>query len=202
MRKDSIQHYAVVTLQHLAHPQESPCPDQPARRPTLGKPLQQQARRPLSSRRRHPSRRAPRAASSTSARRRRSAPAQRSQENSDVLVSAVISTYLLTHLHHVLQRANSVLCRKDVNLRRPITPSCAKCSAWMPAAWKMPRHPASATPTSRVLPEGCDRTACVAEQPLARNPGIHSRSQATGNVCMSEQSAGSQQRQSKTGDSE
>ena len=28
-----------------------------------------------------------------------------SQENSDVLVSAVISTYLLTHLHHVLQRA-------------------------------------------------------------------------------------------------
>ena len=28
-----------------------------------------------------------------------------SEENSDVLVSAVISTYLLTHLHHVLQRA-------------------------------------------------------------------------------------------------
>jgi len=26
-------------------------------------------------------------------------------EKSDVLVSAVISTYLLTHLHHVLQRA-------------------------------------------------------------------------------------------------
>ncbi|WP_216903724.1 hypothetical protein [Synechococcus sp. CCY 9618] len=26
-------------------------------------------------------------------------------ERSDVLVSAVISTYLLTHLHHVLQRA-------------------------------------------------------------------------------------------------
>nr|WP_115093072.1 hypothetical protein [Synechococcus sp. UW106] len=30
---------------------------------------------------------------------------RRSAENSDVLVSAVISTYLLTHLHHVLQRA-------------------------------------------------------------------------------------------------
>jgi len=30
---------------------------------------------------------------------------QRTPENSDVLVSAVISTYLLTHLHHVLQRA-------------------------------------------------------------------------------------------------
>ena len=27
------------------------------------------------------------------------------QENTDVLVSAVISSYLLTHLHHVLQRA-------------------------------------------------------------------------------------------------
>ncbi len=30
---------------------------------------------------------------------------RRSPERSDVLVSAVISTYLLTHLHHVLQRA-------------------------------------------------------------------------------------------------
>ena len=30
---------------------------------------------------------------------------QRTPENSDVLVSAVISTYPLTHLHHVLQRA-------------------------------------------------------------------------------------------------
>ena len=32
-------------------------------------------------------------------------PMARSAEQSDVLVSAVISTYLLTHLHHVLQRA-------------------------------------------------------------------------------------------------
>ena len=30
---------------------------------------------------------------------------QRTPENSDLLVSAVISTYLLTPLHHVLQRA-------------------------------------------------------------------------------------------------
>ena len=30
---------------------------------------------------------------------------RRTPENSEVLVSAVISTYLLTHLHHVLQRA-------------------------------------------------------------------------------------------------
>jgi hypothetical protein len=30
---------------------------------------------------------------------------RRKAERSDVLVSAVISTYLLTHLHHVLQRA-------------------------------------------------------------------------------------------------
>ena len=29
----------------------------------------------------------------------------RSSENSDVLISAVISTYLLTHLHHLLQNA-------------------------------------------------------------------------------------------------
>ncbi len=35
-------------------------------------------------------------------RRRRS---RTNKEQSDVLVSAVISTYLLTHLHHLLQRA-------------------------------------------------------------------------------------------------
>ncbi len=29
----------------------------------------------------------------------------RNKENNDVLISAVISPYLLTHLHHVLQRA-------------------------------------------------------------------------------------------------
>ena len=41
-------------------------------------------------------------------RTRRAAGSRRSRraaENSDVLVSAVISSYLLTHLHHVLQRA-------------------------------------------------------------------------------------------------
>ena len=41
-------------------------------------------------------------------RNRRAAGSRRSRratENSDVLVSAVISSYLLTHLHHVLQRA-------------------------------------------------------------------------------------------------
>ncbi len=30
---------------------------------------------------------------------------KKSQDSSDVLISAVISPYLLTHLHHVLQRA-------------------------------------------------------------------------------------------------
>ena len=30
---------------------------------------------------------------------------KRSAENSDVLISAVISSYLLSHLHHLLQRA-------------------------------------------------------------------------------------------------
>jgi hypothetical protein len=42
----------------------------------------------------------PAAARKTTSRQRRSA-----AEASDVLVSAVISPYLLTHLHHVLQRA-------------------------------------------------------------------------------------------------
>ena len=43
---------------------------------------------------------APKSPSASRQRRKR-----RSSENSDVLVSAVVSTYLLTHLHHVLQRA-------------------------------------------------------------------------------------------------
>ena len=42
---------------------------------------------------------------STAPRRSRTRSPRRSPENSDVLVSAVVSTYLLTHLHHVLQRA-------------------------------------------------------------------------------------------------
>lgn len=50
-----------------------------------------------------PRQRAPRSAQRSQ--QRRSNTTRRSQENSDVLVSAVISTYLLTHLHHVLQRA-------------------------------------------------------------------------------------------------
>ena len=37
--------------------------------------------------------------------RARTAHPRRTAERSDVWVSAVISTYLLTHLHHVLQRA-------------------------------------------------------------------------------------------------
>ncbi len=50
----------------------------------------------------------PRPASLSPARRNSSRSASRSrrrQETDDVLDSAVISTYLLTHLHHVLQRA-------------------------------------------------------------------------------------------------
>jgi hypothetical protein len=45
----------------------------------------------------------PRTADTTA--RARAAKRRRTAEPSDVLVSAVISTYLLTHLHHVLQRA-------------------------------------------------------------------------------------------------
>ena len=44
-------------------------------------------------------------AQSQPSRRPRRRPNRRGPDNSDVLVSAVISTYLLTHLHHVLQRA-------------------------------------------------------------------------------------------------
>ena len=47
----------------------------------------------------------PRSRRSPAGTRARSRRPRRSAENSDVLVSAVISTYLLTHLHHVLQRA-------------------------------------------------------------------------------------------------
>ena len=46
-----------------------------------------------------------RTSNSRSSNSRSSSRRRRSSENSDVLVSAVISTYLLTHLHHVLQRA-------------------------------------------------------------------------------------------------
>ena len=56
---------------------------------------------PASQTRRTHSRRSSRPSPSGNRRRR----TRRSDENSDVLVSAVISTYLLTHLHHVLQRA-------------------------------------------------------------------------------------------------
>jgi hypothetical protein len=46
-----------------------------------------------------------RAAAAGTAAPGRSGEQRRTAERSDVLVSAVISTYLLTHLHHVLQRA-------------------------------------------------------------------------------------------------
>ena len=49
----------------------------------------------------------PRTISQTSSKPSRAKTSRRqpTPERSDVLVSAVISTYLLTHLHHVLQRA-------------------------------------------------------------------------------------------------
>ena len=47
----------------------------------------------------------PRSASTRSAGASTTNRKRRTAERSDVLVSAVISTYLLTHLHHVLQRA-------------------------------------------------------------------------------------------------
>lgn len=77
MRKDSIQHYA-----------EGQHPLAPAAMATLPR-SQGAGTQPATT------------TSAPSARRRK----RRTAERSDVLVSAVISTYLLTHLHHVLQRA-------------------------------------------------------------------------------------------------
>ena len=37
--------------------------------------------------------------------KRHSSRSRRPNENTDVLISAVVSSYLLTHLHHILQRA-------------------------------------------------------------------------------------------------
>ena len=48
---------------------------------------------------------------------------QRSAEQSDVLVSAVISTYLLTHLHHVLQRAEYAALQEG---RQPLAANYAQ----------------------------------------------------------------------------
>ena len=41
--------------------------------------------------------------------------ARRNSENSDVLVSAVISSYLLSHLHHVLQKAEFIASQEGRN---------------------------------------------------------------------------------------
>ena len=92
MRKGSIQHYDEVTD-----------PFREARLITPGLHINDSARTAM-----------PRTTSQASStrkpapRNRRAAGSRRSRraaENSDVLVSAVISSYLLTHLHHVLQRA-------------------------------------------------------------------------------------------------
>lgn len=48
---------------------------------------------------------------------------QRSAEQSDVQVSAVISTYLLTHLHHVLQRAEFTAAQEG---RQPLAANYAQ----------------------------------------------------------------------------
>ena len=89
MRKGSIQHYDAIT---------DSIPD--TRLITAGLQTHDSARTAM-----------PRTTSQASSTRqsaprtRRPARSRRAAENSDVLVSAVISSYLLTHLHHVLQRA-------------------------------------------------------------------------------------------------
>ena len=42
---------------------------------------------------------------------------RKGKENSDVLVSAVISSYLLTHLHHVLQKAEFSASKEGRNVQ-------------------------------------------------------------------------------------
>ena len=64
---------------------------------------------------------------------------RRSAENSDVLVSAVISTYLLTHLHHVLQRAEYGASQEGRSTQAANYAQLRWCSAWTPAAWRTPR---------------------------------------------------------------
>ena len=64
---------------------------------------------------------------------------QPTPERSDVLVSAVISTYLLTHLHHVLQRAEYGAQQEGRLAQANNYAELRRCSASMPAAWKMPR---------------------------------------------------------------
>ena len=55
---------------------------------------------------------------------------RRSAESSGVLVSAVVSTYLLTHLHHVLQQAEYSASQEGRSTQAAnATRSCARCSA-------------------------------------------------------------------------
>ena len=134
MRKGSIQHYAVVILQHTAHPSGEPMPRSASQASSAGETTQTPAvQKPKASgiqvpelpsrppRRRatraittgadsakparSPARSKAKAAGQNSSQNSNARRPRRSQEHSDVLVSAVISTYLLTHLHHVLQRA-------------------------------------------------------------------------------------------------
>ncbi|WP_259702767.1 MULTISPECIES: hypothetical protein [Synechococcales] len=58
-----------------------------------------------------------------SGRKARASSTQRSADQSDVLVSAVISTYLLTHLHHVLQRAEFAAVQEG---RQPLAANYAQ----------------------------------------------------------------------------
>lgn len=91
MRKGSIQHYDAVT----------PFPD--TRLITSGLHINDSARTAMPrTTSQAPSTRQPAPRNRRAGGSRRS---RRAAENSDVLVSAVISSYLLTHLHHVLQRA-------------------------------------------------------------------------------------------------
>lgn len=92
MRKGSIQHYDAVI---------DPIPDTRLINPGLQNLDSARNAMPRTTSQASSTRKsAPRTRRAASSRRSR-----RAAEHSDVLVSAVISSYLLTHLHHVLQRA-------------------------------------------------------------------------------------------------
>ena len=101
MRKGSIQHYAAVIDQI-----SDPSAGQALGRPIPGVPCPIPKARTSAP----PSYQAAASRSLVKSNRQGNEPRKkrrpsRTPENSEVLVSAVISTYLLTHLHHVLQRA-------------------------------------------------------------------------------------------------
>ena len=65
----------------------------------------------------------------------------------------MISTYLLTHLHHVLQRAEYGASQEGRSTQAANYAQLRKCSVWTPAAWRTPRPWGSTTTASNRPPD-------------------------------------------------